>query len=353
MTEKKPTRKRAAPGRKAPTSAAAAMPSVVEKTTKAALPGRPGKAAKRAAVAKPGKAEKAEKPAKAERPRRSAKPAKSAGARRIAVSGSQSGLGLAIRRRLEAAGAEVIGIDLPGKGAEVEADLSTAEGRAAAVEGVLARCDGVLQGAVANAGIDSSDARLTFEVNFLGATELLAGLRPALAKDGRAAAVVTVSHAVMITPGASDAAAKALLAGQLGRAAFYAGRKPGAPYAASKLALARWIRQQAPSADWAGSDISLNGVCPGAIQTPMLEKDLADRMKGPIIRAMPKPLGEYAQPDDLTGIFEFLLAPEARFIVGQLVVADGGVESMWRGEDWPVPWDISMARFLFKLFGPR
>lgn len=353
MTEKKPTRKRAAPGRKAPTSAAAAMPSVVEKTTKAALPGRPGKAAKRAAVAKPGKAEKAEKPAKAERPRRSAKPAKSAGARRIAVSGSQSGLGLAIRRRLEAAGAEVIGIDLPGKGAEVEADLSTAEGRAAAVEGVLARCDGVLQGAVANAGIDSSDARLTFEVNFLGATELLAGLRPALAKAGRAAAVVTVSHAVMITPGASDAAAKALLAGQLGRAAFYAGRKPGAPYAASKLALARWIRQQAPSADWAGSDISLNGVCPGAIQTPMLEKDLADRMKGPIIRAMPKPLGEYAQPDDLTGIFEFLLAPEARFIVGQLVVADGGVESMWRGEDWPAPWDISMARFLFKLFGPR
>ncbi|HRD97795.1 MAG TPA: SDR family oxidoreductase, partial [Rubrivivax sp.] len=139
----------------------------------------------------------------------------------------------------------------------------------------------------------------------------------------------------------------------LGRAAFYAGRKPGAPYAASKLALARWIRQQAPGADWAGSGISLNGVCPGAIQTPMLEKDLADRMKGPIIRAMPKPLGEYAQPDDLTGIFEFLLSPEARFIVGQLVVADGGVESMWRGEDWPAPWDISMARFLFKLFGPR
>ena len=79
----------------------------------------------------------------------------------------------------------------------------------------------------------------------------------------------------------------------------------------------------------------------------------ADRMKGPMIRAMPKPLGGYAQPDDLTGIFEFLLAPEARFIVGQLIVADGGVESMWRGEDWPAPWDISMARFLFKLFGPR
>jgi NAD(P)-dependent dehydrogenase (short-subunit alcohol dehydrogenase family) len=350
VTDKKPTRPRATAGRKAVNEVATL--EVTEKTTPAAMPGRAQQSTK---AAEPAKAAtpKATKATKATKAPRFAREPKAAGARRIAVSGSQSGLGLAIRRRLEAAGAEVIGIDLPAKGAEVEADLSTADGRAAAVKGVLARCGGVLQGAVANAGIDSSDARLTFEVNFLGATELLAGLRPALAKAGRAGAVATVSHAVMITPGASDAAAKALLAAQLGRAAFYAGRKPGAPYAASKLALARWIRQQAPSADWAGSGISLNGVCPGAIQTPMLEKDLADRMKGPMIRAMPKPLGGYAQPDDLTGIFEFLLAPEARFIVGQLIVADGGVESMWRGEDWPAPWDISMARFLFKLFGPR
>lgn len=311
------------------------------------------KATKTNAAAKATKAAKVAQATKGTRTTRSAKGTKGAGVRRIAVSGSQSGLGLAVRRRLEAGGAEVIGIDLPGKGAEVEADLSTADGRAAAVKGVLALCGGVLQGAVANAGIDSSDARLTFEVNFLGATELLEGLRPALAEAGRAAAVVTVSHAVMITPGASAAAAKALLAGQIGRAAFYAGRSPGAPYAASKLALARWIRQQAPTKHWAGSGISFNGVCPGAIQTPLLEKDLADRLKGPMIRAMPKPLGEIARPEDLAGVFEFLLAPEARFVVGQLIVADGGIESMWRGEDWPAPWDISMPRFLFKLFGPR
>lgn len=283
---------------------------------------------------------------------RPAPAARSRGRRRIALSGSQSGLGLAIRQRLEAAGAEVIGIDLPGKGAEVEADLSTTEGRAAAVQGTLSRCDGVLQGVVANAGIDAVDARLTFAVNFLGSTQLLEGLRPALVAAGRAAAVVTVSHAVMITPGTSAAATRALLAGQLGRAAWYAGRSPGAPYAVSKLALARWIRQHAPAAQWAGCGISLNGVCPGAIRTPLLEKDLADRIKGPMIRAMPKPLGEIAQPEDLAGIFEFLLAPEARFIVGQLIAADGGIESMWRGEDWPVAWGISLPRFLLKLFGP-
>ena len=273
--------------------------------------------------------------------------------RTIAISGSQSGLGLAIRKRLEAGGARVIGIDLPGKGAEVEADLSKAEGRQAAVQGVLDRCKGRLDGVVANAGVDAKDARLTFDVNFHGVVDLLEGLRPALAAAAPSAAVVTVSHAVMITPGLSARAADALLADHDGRAALYAGRSPGAPYSVSKLAVARWIRGHAASAEWAGAGISLNGVCPGAIQTPLLEKDLADKLKGPIIRAMPKPLGEIAKPEELTGIFELLLSPAARFVVGQLLVTDGGVESLWRETDWPQPWDISTPRFLLKLFGPR
>ena len=282
-----------------------------------------------------------------------ARPAAAETPRTIAVSGSQSGLGLAIRQRLQAHGVRVIGIDLPGKGAEVEADLSTPEGRAKAVEGVTERCAGVLQGAVANAGIDSSDAALTFQVNYHGVVDVLEGLRPALAAAGRASAVVTASHAALISPGVRESAAAALLAGHDRRAALYAGASAGGPYAVSKLAVARWIRSHAATSDWAGQGISLNGVCPGAIRTPLLEKDLADKVKGPIIRAMPKPLGEIAETGDLAGIFEFLLSPDSRYIVGQLVVCDGGVESMWREQDWPRPWDISLPRFLFKLFGPR
>lgn len=271
----------------------------------------------------------------------------------IAISGSQSGLGLAIRQRLDAAGVRTIGIDLPGKGADVEADLSRAAGREQAVQGVLERCDGRLDGLVANAGVDAKDAKLTFGVNFHGVVDLLEGLRPALAAGAPSAAVVTVSHAVMVTPGVRSAAADALLDGRDGRAALLAGRTPSAAYAVSKLAVARWIRAHAANAQWAGAGISLNGVCPGAIVTPLLERDLADKLKGPLIRAMPKPLGEIAEPEDLAGIFEFLLSRDARFVVGQLLVSDGGVESQWRQADWPQPWDISLARFLFKLFAQR
>ncbi|HOM12687.1 MAG TPA: SDR family oxidoreductase [Rubrivivax sp.] len=308
----------------------------------------PAKAASktRLALPAPKKAKAAAAPADAAEP--GAAPAQ----RTVAVSGSQSGLGLAIRRHLEAAGVRVIGIDLPGKGAEVEADLSKPEGRKRAVQGVNDACGGTLQGLVANAGIDAKDSTLTFAVNYDGAVDLLEGLQPALAraaKHGGAAAVVTVSHAILISPGVKVRAADALLDGKPGRARLWLGG--GNPYPVSKLALARWIRREAPGADWAGAGIVLNGVCPGAIETPMLEKDLKDKVKGPIIRAMPKPLGRNSKPEDLAGIYEFLLSPQARFIVGQLITADGGVEATWRGDDWPRAWDISTARFLINLFG--
>lgn len=272
--------------------------------------------------------------------------------RTVAVSGSQSGLGLAVRQRLSADGWRVIGIDLPGKGAEVEADLSSASGRKKAVADALKQCGGVLHGVVANAGVDSPKAELTFQVNYFGAIELLEGLRPALAKNERPAAVVTVSHAIAINPGIPDKAVAALVDGDIKGAERALGRFAPNPYPVSKLALARWIRRAAPGENWAGSGITLNGICPGPIVTPMLEHDLADGMKGPIIRAMPKPTGETPHPADLAGLYGFLLGPDARYVVGQMLMVDGGIESLWRGEDWPKSWSISAARFVLQLFAP-
>ena len=51
------------------------------------------------------------------------------------VTGSQSGMGLAIRTELESKGWRVLGVDLPGKKAEVEGDLSTPAGREGAAAG--------------------------------------------------------------------------------------------------------------------------------------------------------------------------------------------------------------------------
>ena len=50
------------------------------------------------------------------------------------VTGSASGIGAAVRTRLEAAGHTVVGVDL--RDAEIQADLSKADGRAAALREV-------------------------------------------------------------------------------------------------------------------------------------------------------------------------------------------------------------------------
>ena len=56
------------------------------------------------------------------------------------VSGSASGIGAATRERLQSDGHRVIGIDL--RDADGEADLSTADGREAAIRTTLKKCEG-------------------------------------------------------------------------------------------------------------------------------------------------------------------------------------------------------------------
>ncbi len=66
--------------------------------------------------------------------------------RTIVITGSGSGLGAAVRARLEAAGDRVIGVDL--RGQEIEADLATATGRSAAMNAGLDACEGKPDGLV-------------------------------------------------------------------------------------------------------------------------------------------------------------------------------------------------------------
>ena len=63
------------------------------------------------------------------------------------VTGAAGGIGRATTARLHDAGHRVIGVDV--NGAEVSADLSTPDGRAAMVDAVGSLCGGTLDGVVA------------------------------------------------------------------------------------------------------------------------------------------------------------------------------------------------------------
>ena len=89
------------------------------------------------------------------------------------ITGAGSGIGAAIRRRLEAQGDTVIGVDL--KNAEVIADLSEPLDRRAAVDAVLERCDRTLDRLVTCAGIGSNvrPASRIAAVNYFGSVEVV------------------------------------------------------------------------------------------------------------------------------------------------------------------------------------
>jgi NAD(P)-dependent dehydrogenase (short-subunit alcohol dehydrogenase family) len=248
----------------------------------------------------------------------------------IAVSGSASGIGAAVRARLEAAGARVIGVDR--HAAEVIADLGEPGGRAAAVAGVVAASGGRLAGLVACAGVGPQfePAAAIVSIDYFGAQALLAGLRPALAAGDRPAAVAVSSNSSTL-PGAEGPLAAACLAGDEAEARRLALAGGGhAAYAGAKLALACWVRRTAPTAEWAGAGIRLNAVAPGPVVTPLLREGLEHPVYGPAIRGFPVPAGRFGAPEEIAAAVAFLLGPDAAFCCGSVLFVDGGTDALLR-----------------------
>ena len=108
----------------------------------------------------------------------------------------------------------MIGVDV--RDAEVIADLSTSDGRAAMVDAVTEACGGVLDGLVAGAGV--MDDALAIQVNYFGAVATLDGLRPALARGTDASAVAISSNSTTTAPGLPEGIVDACLAGDEARA---------------------------------------------------------------------------------------------------------------------------------------
>ena len=246
----------------------------------------------------------------------------------IAITGSASGIGAAIRKRLEREGRTIVGVDL--RDAEVRADLTTPAGRAAAIEGVLHASNGRLDGLVACAGVGPQVEPWStiVSLNYFGAVAVLDGLRAALAA-GTAPAAVAISSNSAGLPGNDNDVTAACLGGDEAEARRVAMTLHGHEcYGGSKLALARWVRRRAPA--WASAGIRLNAVAPGATQTPLLQAGLDHPLYGDAIRGFPIPTGGFGAPEDIAALVAFLLGPEARFFCGSVIFCDGGSDAMLR-----------------------
>lgn len=257
------------------------------------------------------------------------------------VTGSAGGMGIAIRKYLEGKGEKVIGVDV--RDAEVIADLSTEEGRVAMIDDIAKLCNGKLDGVVAGAGVcNNVPGELITSVNYYGAVATLDGLRPMLEKSKAPRAVGISSNSIYMSvilktlldlyKEGNEAAAREFSKEWAARDFEHENQV----YATSKFAFANWMRANAVNEEWMGRGITLNGIAPGVIATPMNSQENLDMVMS-LGDVYPVPAGRPGTAEEIAEVVGFLLSEGASYVNGTLIEIDGGTEAAIRGGDTPAP----------------
>lgn len=95
-------------------------------------------------------------------------------------------------------------------------------------------------------------------------------------------------------------------------------------YVASKHGMLGLTKNAA--VEYAKQNIRVNAICPGGVQTPMVDRLSAGQAKEAFeanIEAT-HPIGRIGQPEEIADVAVFLCSDKASFITGQALAADGG-----------------------------
>jgi NAD(P)-dependent dehydrogenase (short-subunit alcohol dehydrogenase family) len=258
------------------------------------------------------------------------------------VTGAASGIGAATCALLRDRGKEVIGVDI--HNSDVNADLSTVEGRDDAISDVINLCEskgGIhskLDAIIACAGLATPSPK-TVSVNFYGVTQFVEGLLPVLSKSPTPRVAVTSSMASLMPN--SPELVEALLTSSEQEAIAIAQKlcDSGAEqaaliYASTKRALSRWVRRESIKPAWAGAGIPLNAVGPGIVETPMVEEMIGTaESRAAIDLLVPMPLNYYMEPIKVAYLLSWLTDKNNTHITGQTIYIDGGADAVLRGDD--------------------
>jgi len=240
------------------------------------------------------------------------------GPRYAVVTGAAGGIGSAVVHELLKRGLVVHGLDrtpaTTGDGYFAhQVDLSDRTATDRALEKLLAALPGRCDVLVNNAGVsrlqpfgESQDQLLDdlLEVNFIAAFRVTRALLPALKAS---------SHAAII-----NVASELALVGMPGYTA----------YCGTKGAVLAWSR--ALAVELAPEGIRVNAVCPGPVDTPMLQAEFATAAAPNLARreeVATVPLGRLGRPEEIAAVVALLASPEAAFVTGAAWSVDGGKTS--------------------------
>jgi NAD(P)-dependent dehydrogenase (short-subunit alcohol dehydrogenase family) len=237
------------------------------------------------------------------------------------ITGAASGIGRATALAFARAGARLVVADVDPVGGEETA----AAVRAFGADAHFVRCDvrrmadvetmvattidrfGRLDCAFNNAGIEGQLAPFAdcpeevaarvLDVNAMGVWRCLHAELPRMSAQGGGAIVNTAS-----------------VAGLIGAAAF-------GPYVASKHAVVGLTKTAA--LEYAAQRVRVNAICPGVIQTPMLDRLAATPGVIDALRSV-TPMGRVGTPEEVAAAVVWLCSDAASFTTGHALVVDGG-----------------------------
>ena len=247
----------------------------------------------------------------------------------VVVTGGAGGIGLATARRLAAEGAKV-----------VIADLDATAGQAAAeeVDGLFVATDvtdrdqvealfqttvdqfGSLDLAFNNAGISPPDDdsildtdieawRRVQEVNltsvYLCCKAAIPHMLKQYAQDGRKGAIVNTASFVALMGAATSQIS----------------------YTASKGAVLAMSREL--GVQFAREGIRVNALCPGPVNTPLLQELFAKDPERAARRLVHIPAGRFAEPEEIAAAVAFLGSDDASFITASTFIVDGGISGAY------------------------
>jgi NAD(P)-dependent dehydrogenase (short-subunit alcohol dehydrogenase family) len=241
------------------------------------------------------------------------------------VTGAASGIGLACITRFAREGARVVGVDvteperdldLP-DGAEAvgfaQVDVRDEEAIANVVQSIVeeyGRIDSVVTAAgVAGGGpahmLDRQEWQRVLDVNltgtFLVCKHAIAQMLTQERIGGERGSVVTVASVEGLE-----------------------GTAGGSAYNASKGAVVIFTKNLA--IDYGGRGIRVNAICPGFIETPMLEGVFGmpglEEIRESIRRE--HKLRRLGRPEEIASVASFLCSADASFVTGQAIAVDGG-----------------------------